>query len=82
MRPRDIRPDAEPTSATGVDRTLIDEMLRMTPRQRLQQNDRMAALAVRLRAAFEIVRLKQRSTDAKDRLQLPVLEATLKRRQG
>jgi len=36
-----------------VDVTLIDEMLRMTVRQRLEQNDRMAALAVKLRAAFE-----------------------------
>ena len=36
-----------------VDVTLIDEMLRLTPKQRLQQNDRMATLAVRLRAAFE-----------------------------
>jgi hypothetical protein len=36
-----------------VDVTLIDEMFRLTPKQRLQQNDRMATLAVRLRAALE-----------------------------
>jgi hypothetical protein len=33
--------------------TLIDEMLRMTPAERLRQNDRMAGLASRLREAFE-----------------------------
>ena len=36
-----------------VDVTLIDEMLRLTPKQRLEQNDRMATLAVRLRTAVE-----------------------------
>jgi len=36
-----------------VDVTLIDEMFRLTPKQRLQQNDRMATLAVRLRATLE-----------------------------
>jgi hypothetical protein len=41
---------AEPVD---VDLTLIDEMLRMTPAERLRQNDRMAALATRLREAFE-----------------------------
>jgi hypothetical protein len=39
-----------------VDITLIDEMLRLTPRQRLAQNDRMAALAVRLQTAFKKTR--------------------------
>ena len=104
-----------------VDVTLIDEMLRLTPKQRLQQNDRMATLAVRLHSLFmtdlgpldclgaieggrayddlvplsveaemdghllvlgleTIVELKRQSTEAKDRLLLPVLEETLKRR--
>jgi hypothetical protein len=36
----------------GVDLTLIDEMLRLSPEQRLRQNDRMAALAVDLQEAF------------------------------
>jgi hypothetical protein len=40
----------------SVDVTLIDEMLRLTPKQRLEQNDRMATLAVRLRTAFEVGR--------------------------
>jgi hypothetical protein len=31
---------------------LIDEMLRMSPSERLRQNDCMAALAVKLREAF------------------------------
>jgi hypothetical protein len=35
-----------------VDRSLIDEMLRLSPLERLRQNDRMAALAVNVRAAF------------------------------
>ena len=37
-----------------VDVTLIDEMLRLTPAQRLRQNDRVASLATRLREAFEV----------------------------
>jgi hypothetical protein len=49
LRARDESQD-EPVR---VDVTLIDEMLRLTPKQRLQQNDRMATLAVRLRAALE-----------------------------
>ena len=49
VRPRDELQGG----AAGVDVTLIDEMLRLTPRQRLEQNDRMATLAVRLRKAFE-----------------------------
>lgn len=53
MSERDDSRDASQTSAAGVDVTLIDEMLRMTVRQRLEQNDRMAALAVRLRAAVD-----------------------------
>ena len=35
-----------------VDVTLIDETLRLTPAERLRQNDRLAALAVRLQQAF------------------------------
>jgi len=35
-----------------VDVGLIDEMLRMSPAERLRQNDRMAALAAKLREAF------------------------------
>jgi hypothetical protein len=70
---RDGQTDDPQASPTGVDVTLIDEMLRMTVRQRLEQNDRMAALSVRLRAAFE-------ATEAKDRSQFPVLGETLRRR--
>jgi hypothetical protein len=36
----------------AVDTSLIDEMLRLSPAERLRQNDRMAALAMKLRAAF------------------------------
>lgn len=43
---------APPARSEFVDLTLIDEALRMSPRERLRQNDRMAALAVRLREAF------------------------------
>ena len=53
MSERDDLQDESQTSAPGVDVTLIDEMLRMTVRQRLEQNDRMATLAVRLRAAVD-----------------------------
>ena len=42
----------EPEAAPDVDVTLIDEMLRMTPEQRLRQNDRMAALALKLMRRF------------------------------
>lgn len=45
--------DESDGGAVAVDVTLIDEMLRLTPKQRLEQNDRMATLAVRLRRAFE-----------------------------
>jgi len=36
----------------GVDTTLIDEMLRLSPAERLRLNDRMASLATKLRQAF------------------------------
>jgi hypothetical protein len=42
--------EVEPSS---VDVTLIDEMLRLSPIERLRQNDRMANLAAKLRAAFD-----------------------------
>ena len=44
--------EEEKKTTVDVDVTLIDEMLRLTPKQRLEQNDRMATLAVRLRRAF------------------------------
>jgi hypothetical protein len=44
--------DSEAETA-GVDVTLIEEMLRLSPAERLRQNDRMATLAATLRAAFE-----------------------------
>jgi len=40
---------AEPVA---VDTSLIDEMLRLSPAERLRQNDRVASLALKLRAAF------------------------------
>ena len=52
-----VRDESRETTV-DVDVTLIDEMLRLTPKQRLEQNDRMATLAVRLRAAFEAGRGK------------------------
>ena len=39
--------------SSGVDLTLIDEMLRLSPIERLRQNDRVASLAAKLRGAFE-----------------------------
>jgi hypothetical protein len=45
--------EGEGAEAVAVDVTLIDEMFRMTPAERLRQNDRMAAFATRLREAFE-----------------------------
>ena len=52
MSDRDDRLDASQATAAVVDVTLIDETLRMTVRQRLEQNDRAASLAARLREAF------------------------------
>jgi hypothetical protein len=46
--------DHEEADRPAVDVTLIDEMLRLTPTERLRQNDRMAALAAKLREAFMI----------------------------
>ncbi|HEY2900791.1 MAG TPA: hypothetical protein VGL59_09465 [Polyangia bacterium] len=45
--------DAVGKAAAAIDVTLIDEMLRLSPLERLRQNDRIAALAARLREAFE-----------------------------
>ncbi len=39
--------------SSSVDVTLIDEMLRLSPIERLRQNDRVANLAAKLKAAFE-----------------------------
>ena len=39
--------------STSVDITLIDEMLRLSPIERLRQNDRVANLAANLKAAFD-----------------------------
>ena len=49
---RDATDDEQQDAAAFVDVTLIDEMLRLSPAERLRQNDRAAALAARLRAAF------------------------------
>jgi hypothetical protein len=46
--PRDEREPAQ----GGVDASLIDEMLRLSPAERLRLNDRMAALATKLQEAF------------------------------
>jgi hypothetical protein len=51
MSENEERPDGAPSDSVA-DVGLIDEMLRMSPSERLRQNDRMAALAVRLREAF------------------------------
>jgi hypothetical protein len=45
--------EVDEAETAGVDVSLIDEMLRLTPAERLRQNDRMATLAAKLRAAFE-----------------------------
>jgi hypothetical protein len=53
MKDSDQLPDeAEADVAVDADVGLIDEMLRMSPSDRLRQNDRMAALAAKLRGAF------------------------------
>jgi hypothetical protein len=49
---QELGEDSEAETA-GVDVTLIEEMLRLSPAERLRQNDRMATLAAKLRAAFE-----------------------------
>lgn len=51
MNESDQPPDDAEIDA-AVDVGLIDEMLRMSPSERLRQNDRMASLAAKLRTAF------------------------------
>lgn len=48
--PRSGEPDS---GETAVDVSLIEELLALSPVERLRQNDRMATLAVKLRTAFE-----------------------------
>jgi hypothetical protein len=45
-------PEKSAAEPVAVDTSLIDEMLRLSPAERLRQNDRMASLALKLRAAF------------------------------
>jgi hypothetical protein len=52
MSASDDHPSDGADAEAVVDVTLIDEMLRLTPSERLRQNDRMAALAAKLREAF------------------------------
>jgi len=40
-------------SEGGVDLTLVDSALRMSPEERLEHNDRMVTMAEELRAGFE-----------------------------
>ena len=44
-------PDAQVLPEAPVDTSLIDEMLRLSPIERLRLNDRMAALATKLQEA-------------------------------
>jgi hypothetical protein len=53
MSESDQPPGGTETEAT-VDVSLIDEMLRMSPSERLRQNDRMAALTAKLRALTKV----------------------------
>jgi hypothetical protein len=48
----DATGDERVGAAVSVDVTLIDEMLRLSPAERLRQNDRAATLAARLQVAF------------------------------
>ena len=57
-----------------VDVTLIDEMLALTPTERLQQNDRTIRLIESIRRGLAT------STQAEDLLVLFILEETLRRR--
>ena len=45
-------PDEGAAASAAVDVSLIDEMLRLSPAERLRQNDRMASLVAKLQAAF------------------------------
>jgi hypothetical protein len=53
--------DEHEEAAPSVDGTLIEEMLRLSPAERLRQNDRAAALAVRLQEAFSARTAAKRS---------------------
>jgi hypothetical protein len=44
----------EHRSESGVDLTLIDEMLQLTPEQRIDRNDQMLAVVQELRRGFGI----------------------------
>jgi hypothetical protein len=46
--------EADEAETAGVDVTLIDEMLGLSPAERLRRNDQMASLAARLREAFRL----------------------------
>jgi len=50
--------ERDEAESSGVDVTLIEEMLRLSPAERLRQNDRMAAIAVKLRTGFDAKRAK------------------------
>jgi hypothetical protein len=50
--------ERDEAESSGVDVTLIEEMLRLSPAERLRQNDRVAAMAVKLRAGFDARRAK------------------------
>jgi hypothetical protein len=58
MSERSRQPAADQTAVSAADVTLVDEMLRLSVKQRLEQNDRMATEVVRLRAAFEVAKGK------------------------
>lgn len=50
-------PDLAPLRASSAaDPTLLDELARMTPEERLRWNDRMAATVMELRHAFAATR--------------------------
>lgn len=53
LRTVDVEESGSDSDVSTVDHTVVDEMLRLTVRQRLEQNDRMAALAARLQASFQ-----------------------------
>jgi hypothetical protein len=44
--------DERESAQSGVDGSLIDEMLQLSPAERLRLNDRMATLATKLQEAF------------------------------
>ena len=52
MRERDTDSTTPTVNAAGVDVTLVQEMLRLTPLERLRLNDRMVRTILELRDAF------------------------------